>query len=304
MIIGVNGQDGSLLAENLLARGRRVIGVGRCPEPTPPTSVDFSYLRLDLRDEHALADALMRYKPSRIFHLAAVHGPDGAPLETQWADALRVNVMSLQACLEHARLCGESVRVIYASSSRIFGTPLRGRLDEDSPYAPTDLYGVTKKMACDLIALYRTRHGADAAAIHFFNHDSDRRPSTYFSPKLTAAVAAALHNQEAAPIRSLDFHCDWGDAAEYMDLVARFSEADAVADCILATGRTWSGQELAEAVFRRFDLDWRDYLDAPRGPAREAPFTADVSTFERMADARPRRSILDVCDDLIRKRIA
>jgi len=302
LVIGVNGQDGGLLAEELLRRAEPVIGLGLRTAPAISAGDRFTYVQVDLRDPAALTAVLADCRPRTVFHFAAVHGPDGAALEDLWVDAFHVNVASLQACLEHARRRDPEMRLVYASSSRIFGDPLHGRLSHETAYAPCDLYGVTKNMACDLIALYREQHGVDAAAVHLFNHESDRRDPRYFIPKLVAAAAAARSGRAASPVRSLDFHCDWGDAAEYMMLIARFAQAPRIADCVLASGETWFAQDLAAALFARFDLDWRDHLDVAPAPPRPAPFQADPGLFAKLAGAAPQRSILDLCAEMVRRR--
>ncbi|MEM1103085.1 MAG: GDP-mannose 4,6-dehydratase [Pseudomonadota bacterium] len=307
VVLGVNGQDGGYLAEALMDRGRPVSGVGRQSGPASGLVGLHEYRRLDLTRPKEVERTLLETEPATIFHFAAIHKSGGAALDDVASDAFQVNVASVQTSLDYARrriVAGApSPRIIYASSSRVFGAPLAGAITEAHPLRPNDYYGVTKKLACELIDFYRSAHGVDAAAIHFFNHESARRPEDYFIPTLTSSVISALAGaprSEIPQVRSLDFHCDWGDAAEYMDLVARFAEAPSIQDCLLATGSTWRAQDLAEALFAAFGLDWRDWLDAePTAPA-PAPFEADPSRFARIAGARPTRTILELCVDLVR----
>ena len=299
LVLGVNGQDGSYLAEHLLAEGWRVTGVGRQQSSRfVPAQTGFDYRQLDLaQDETVLLAALRETRPARIFHFAAIHGPSGFFYEPVWRDALAVNTGSAHTCLEYIRNEDREARLLFASSSKAFGQPLPARIDETSPLVSSCLYSITKNAAASLIREYRARHGIRATVAFFFNHDSPRRPPEYFLPRAVEQLARALKNKEPAPaLSTLDFAFDGGSSAEYALLAHRLLELDANQDYLIATGKTWTGLELVEALFDRADLDWRDHLplESPPGSRPIVSHQADISRLAAALGSAPTLSALDV----------
>ena len=136
LVLGVNGQDGSYLAQALLQRNDHVVGVGRQPNSRyVHDHPRFSYAAADLADERRIEALLRSVAPDRIYHFAAVHGPTGSGFtyEPVFADMLRVNVGALHVALEYARTCNPSARIFYAGSSKVFPGPLIGQIDESTP---------------------------------------------------------------------------------------------------------------------------------------------------------------------------
>ncbi|MEM6388193.1 MAG: GDP-mannose 4,6-dehydratase, partial [Pseudomonadota bacterium] len=263
IVIGVDGQDGSYMAEHLLELGWQVVGLGRRNTPRIGTGHDrFVYSRCDIRSADDLATLLEKHKPHRIYHLAAVHGASGYVYEDGWQDALAVNLGAVHICLEHIRNAAPETRLLYASSLKAFGTPSPAIVSEETPLRSDCLYSITKNAAVELIDYYRNHHGVRASALYLFNHESPRRASNFFLPRVTAMLAAAMKGEAVDNrLASLDFACDWGSALEFMKIGARLLEEDANSDYVIATGRTWTGLEFVEALFGAAGLDWRDHLD-------------------------------------------
>ncbi len=251
LVLGVNGQDGSYLAETLLARGHEVVGVGRGREsayarPAPA----FRYISADLRDTEAFARLVAEIAPDQAFHVAAIHGASGFAYEALWRDMMAVNVMALQVLLEHARVAAPNMRIVYAGSSKIFPPPLSGVIDEESPVRATCLYGIGKLAARDLMTYYRVKHGIRSTNLILFNHESPRRPPEYLLPTLARAVAAAKRDPEHhTMIKTLDFWIDWGAADEFMEIAADIAEKTDEPEFVLASGKTWHGREAAKHLF-------------------------------------------------------
>ncbi|MEM8988421.1 MAG: GDP-mannose 4,6-dehydratase [Pseudomonadota bacterium] len=301
--MGVSGQDGGYVAGRCLERGARVIGVDRRVDPPDRFPDRYLHVRLDLsRQDGALADLLNDEKPDYVFHLAAAHGPDGAPLEDIWREAAAVNVGALQTCLDHGRRASD-MRILYASSVHIFGLRPAGILNEKTSKTPVNLYGITKKQGCDLIDYYRAYHGVQASAAHLFNHESERRPDGYFIPKLVNAVVAAVRGEKRQPLRTLNFFCDWGAAEEYADILADLIETAPGEDVIVATGRTWHARDFTRAVFARFDLDSKDHIVELEPAAHAESYAADTSKLQRLLGRTPKTNIVDLCTDMIRKKL-
>ncbi len=173
IVLGANGQDGSYAVEALLARGHKVVGIGRNADARHVVPCDrYRYVQCDLRDNAALARILCETAPDFAFHFAAVHGSSGFQYEPVVGDMFATNVVSLHALLEHARLAPKPVRVIYAGSSKIFPAPLIGLVNETTPARSSCLYSIGKIAARDLIAQYRTSHGVAGTNLTLFNHES------------------------------------------------------------------------------------------------------------------------------------
>ena len=305
LVLGVNGQDGSYLAETLLAKGYRVVGVGRQREPrwVNQKRDDFEYVECDLTDLDAFDLVLRSVGPDFAFHFAAVHGASGFPYEDVWKAAHVVNTLSLHALLEYARTEAARCRIVFASSAKVFGSSLAGVISEVAPFDSTCIYSITKNAAHDLIRYYREHHNVAASTVFFFNHESPRHGSNFFIPKLVQDMAESILTSGSTPhsLDSLDFWCDWGDAREFMQLVAESVEIPGpVWDMIFASGRTWLGADLVSELSARWGLDApADARPNPKRSVSDEGFQVDISLLEKTLGQRPRRSILETCDHIL-----
>lgn len=299
LVLGVNGQDGSFLAETLLRRGYTVIGAARdAASRHVAAAPGFVYERLDLQDLAALDRLLANRAPDVVFHAAAVHGSAGFSYEPVWAAMAAVNTVSLHTVLEHARTRHPALRVVYANSAKIFPAPLAGRLDEATPYRATCLYSIGKIASLDLIRHYRERHGIAAGNLILFNHESRRRPATYFLPRIAEAVDRALADPSfRLEVETLDFRADWSSAAELMDIAVDIAEKAAGEDFVLASGTSWTGRAAVDAIFAHHGLDRTRHV-VERQPQRD-PGPEFTVALDRLADRvgrRPLASLTDIVD--------
>lgn len=308
LVLGGNGQDGTYLSQALLRRGHQVISIGKDRVPrNVPTSDGFSYHSLDLRDRAGLAELLREHAPSSVYHFAAVHkSAAGAPYEDRFGDMLDVNVASVHVVLEHLRRQQDAEpppgRLIYASSIKAFGEPLPERIDEDTPRRSNCLYAVTKNAATDLIHHYRLRHDVQASVVWLANHESPRRPADFFIPKLARCLASAVVEPVRSPPASfytLDFHCDWGSAEEYADLVVDMLEQAPGQDFVLGTGRTVLARELVRAVFAARGLDSSDHVREAHVTRQGARYHVVNEKLQRVLGRQPERTIEDVIEELV-----
>lgn len=302
LVIGVNGQDGSYLAENLLRRGYDVVGVGRdIASRYAKTAEGFTYERLDLRDLGSLEQLVRRVAPDVVFHFAAIHGASGFEYEPLWRDMMAVNVLSLHVLLEYARLRSPSMRIVYAGSAKIFPTPLAGTIDETTPARATCLYGIGKIASRDLVMQYRDKHGVAATNLVFFNHESVRRPPSYFLPTIARSIAAAKEDRSfKSHVKTLDFRTDWSGAAELMDLSIDIGETSDVGEIVMASGKTWHGRTAVEHLFARYGLDARDHIleTLPRSdPGPE--FHVNIDRLAAVVGRRPRVSLSEIMDEMV-----
>ncbi len=306
LVLGVNGQDGSYLAESLLARGWVVHGVGRQVESRWVAADDgFTYHNLDIGDLTALKSALCDIQPDFIFHMAAVHGAAGFVYEDHWQAVHAVNTLSVHAVLEHLRRCAPKAAMIYGTSSKAFGPVPPRVISETTARVSSCIYSTTKNAATDLINYYRLRHGIRASSVWLFNHESPRRSGEYFVPRVVEILANSVCDPDfRGSIGTLQFLCDWGDAAEYMDLTVSMAETAPATDFILASGITLHGEEFVDRLFKRYGLRWQDHMAESLMPPSDAAPTwrADISTLKARLGATSRRSIYQVCDDILRIR--
>ncbi len=303
LVLGVNGQDGSYLADHLLARGYAVTGCGRQQQARYiPPGGRYTYQALDIGDLDALSDFLRDIRPSSIFHFAAVHGSAGFDYEAVWQDVQRVNTGAVQAILEYLRTADRACRLVYASSAKVFGDKMPSQICETTPRASTCLYSISKNAAHALIDYYRAHHCAKANVVYLFNHESPRRQPQYFVPRLVRILANALLGAGGrTELATLAFHCNWGSASEYMDICIDLMERGLEGDYVLAHDTTWFGRDMAAALFLRYGLAASEHVSerfsTPLAPSE--PFQPSNAALERDLKRKPQQSILDVCEDIL-----
>lgn len=264
----------------------------------------YGYHALDLNDTDAFSALLSVLRPGFLFHVAAVHGAAGFCYEDHWREAHGVNTLAAHAALEYLRQEAPDGVMIYASSSKAFGLAMPPVVSESSPRQSTCIYSTTKNAATDLIAYYRQRHGLRASVVWTFSHESPRRGAEYFIPKIIDTLARAILDRGfAGRIGTLRFASDWGDAAEYMDIVADIAEKAPGRDFILATGSTWNAQDFVDRLFQRYGLHYAEHLIEEQAGGRgvgPSAWRADLSALRAALGRTPAHSILEVCDTMLR----
>ena len=306
LVLGVNGQDGSYLAESMLARGYDVVGVGRqSASRYVPLGPRFRYVSLNLTDAMGLSMLLDQCQPHMVLHMAAIHGASGFQYEPVWADMVAVNVVALHAVLEFARALRPDLKVVYAGSSKVFG-PLQGELTEDSPVRSTCLYSNGKISSLELIRHYRMQHGIQCGNLFLFNHESPRRPAHFFVPMVANAILAVKRDSRAnLSVRTLDFRTDWSCARELMDITVDSVERAAGQDFIMATGTTWLARDVVRLAFERHGLDCRRHITETLPQQDPGPdFHASTRRLAQLVGRVPKRTVLDIIDDIVAEGIA
>lgn len=259
LVTGIGGQDGSYLAELLLATGREIIGVIAPGESIPPhvgALRDGGACELVACDLAAHADfrqLLRQHTPDRVYHLGAVSNPQACAEDPE--GSRRVNVTSTEVLLDWFKREQPEARLLLVSSAAIFGQPAAVPQDETTPARPTSEYGRQK--------LTVREQAADArAAGHFvscaipFNHESPRRPDHYVFAKICRSAARiAQGQQQTIELGNLHSRRDWGYAPEYAQAMAWMLDIDTPTELVLATGESHSVEELAQAACQRLKLD-------------------------------------------------
>jgi GDPmannose 4,6-dehydratase len=290
LITGITGQDGSYLAEFLLAKGYEVIGVVR------RTSHD-SYERIghlldhvrivaaDLLDQHSLTSVIRDARPQEVYNLAAQ-----SFVPTSWTQPVltgEFTALGVTRLLEAVRLAGPEARVYQASSSEMFGKAAETPQSETTPFYPRSPYGVAKLYGHWITVNYRESYGLYAVSGILFNHESPRRGLEFVTRKVTDGVARiAKGRARELRLGNLDARRDWGFAGDYVDAMWRMLQQPAPADFVIGTGETHTVRELCDIAFRHVGLDWEKYVRVD--PAFVRPAEVDVL----QADARRARRAL------------
>ncbi len=264
LITGITGQDGSYLAEHLLARDYRVVGMVRRASTESFERIAHLVDRIeleqaDLLDQLSLVNLLQRVRPAEVYNLAAqsfVPTSFSQPLLTGEFTALGVTRM-----LEAVRLVDPEIRFYQASSSEMFGKVQETPQTEQTPFYPRSPYGVAKLYGHWITINYRESYGIYACSGILFNHESPRRGREFVTRKIAEGAARiALGLQEDLRLGNLDARRDWGYAPEYVDAMWRMLQQDAPADYVVGTGEYHSCREFCEIAFGHLGLDYRDHV--------------------------------------------
>ncbi|MBX3748537.1 MAG: GDP-mannose 4,6-dehydratase [Opitutaceae bacterium] len=273
LITGITGQDGSYLAELLLAKGYEVHGVIRRASTFNTARIDHLYrdphvngvhLFLhygDLADSVQMVKLLYELQPDEIYNLGAqshVRVSFDIPEYTGDVDGL-----GAQRILEAIREAGlvKKCRFYQASSSEMFGKVQEVPQVETTPFWPRSPYGCAKVYAYWLTVNYRESYNLHASNGILFNHESPRRGETFVTRKITrAATRIKMGLQDALYMGNLDAKRDWGYAKEYVEMMWVMLQQDKPDDYVVATNETHSVKEFIEETFGLLDLDWRKYV--------------------------------------------
>jgi GDPmannose 4,6-dehydratase len=285
LIIGIAGQDGSLLAELLLAEGYDVFGVVRQPvtgrfDNLAGVRDQVELIQSDVLDELSLADVLTSCRPHEVYNLAS---PSFVPMS--WRQPVLTAEFAAVGCtalLEAIRRVDEEIRFYQASSSEIFGEPREVPQNEQTPLAPVTPYGVAKAYAHFITLSYRRRYGLHASSGILYNHESPRRPLDFVTRKISSAAASiSLGLEQEVSLGDLDARRDWGYAGDYVRAMWLMLQRDTPGDYVIATGVTHSVRELAETAFARVGLDWAEHVRVDdalvRGKAELHDLVGDAS---------------------------
>jgi GDPmannose 4,6-dehydratase len=272
LITGITGQDGSYLAELLVAKGYEVHGIIRRASTFNTGRIDHLYkdphingVRLflhygDIADSTNLIKLLYRIQPDEVYHLAAQsHVRVSFDIPEYTGD---VTALSTVRILEAIRETGSKSRFYQASSSEMFGKVQEVPQRETTPFYPRSPYGAAKVYAHWMTVNYRESYGLFAASGILFNHESPRRGETFVTRKITrAAVRIKLGLQKKLYLGNLDAKRDWGYAKEYVEAMWLMLQQDEPDDYVIATGETHSVSEFLEEAFSYLDLDWNEYVE-------------------------------------------
>jgi GDPmannose 4,6-dehydratase len=275
LITGITGQDGSYLAELLLAKGYEVHGIIRRSSTFNTKRLDPIYkdphhqgVRLllhygDLADGTNLRRVLEVAQPDEVYNLAAQSHVKVSFEQAEYtADIVGTGTLRLLECLrDHIRSSGKEIRFYQAGSSEMSGASPPPQ-DENTPFYPRSPYAVAKVAAFYFAKNYREAYQMFVANGILFNHESERRGETFVTRKITRAAARIkLGLQEKLYLGNLDARRDWGHARDYVEAMWLMLQADQPDDYVVATGEAHSVREFVEAAFAYLGLEWQRYVE-------------------------------------------
>jgi GDPmannose 4,6-dehydratase len=289
-ITGITGQDGSYLAEFLLAKGYEVHGMVR--RSSTETFERIAHLRdeihlhqADLLDQSSLVNALREVRPSEVYNLAAQ-----SFVPTSWVQPSltgEFTAIGVTRVLDAVRMVDPEIRFYQASSSEMYGKAQEIPQNETTSFYPRSPYAVAKVYGHWITVNYRESYGLFAASGILFNHESPRRGREFVTRKITEAAARIkLGLENELHLGNVDAKRDWGYAPEYVDAMWRMLQADQPDDFVIGTGIHHSVRQCVEFAFRHVDLDPDDFVRVDSKLIRPA----EVDTL--LADPGKAREVL------------
>jgi GDPmannose 4,6-dehydratase len=264
IITGITGQDGSYLAELLLAQGYEVVGMVRRSSAPNLWRIEHLLDRVslkpaDLLDQLSLIRLIDEVRPHELYNLAAM-----SFVPASWDQPMltgEYNSQGVTRLLDAVRRVDPSIRFYQASSSEMFGKVREKPQRETTPFYPRSPYGVSKVFAHYITINYRESYNLFAVSGMLFNHESPRRGLEFVTRKVTDGVARIkLGLADTLSIGNLDAHRDWGFAGDYVRAMWLMLQQDEPDDYVIATGVSHSVRQLIEIAFAHAGLEWQKHV--------------------------------------------
>ena len=264
LITGITGQDGSYLAELLLAKGYRVIGVARRSSTMTSERInhlldDITVVQGDLHDQGSLLSFLEEYKPTEVYNLAAQ-----SFVPTSWNQPAltgEITALGVTRMLEAIRFINPKIRFYQASSSEMYGKVLEVPQSEETPFYPRSPYGVAKVYGHWITVNYRESFNMFAVSGILFNHESPRRGLEFVTRKIADGVARIkLGLAKELRLGNLEAQRDWGFAGDYVEAMWRMLQQDDPDNFVIGMGETHAVREFCEVAFGHVGLDYKEFV--------------------------------------------
>ncbi|NWG08364.1 MAG: GDP-mannose 4,6-dehydratase [Chloroflexi bacterium] len=290
LITGITGQDGSYLAELLLKKGYRVIGVARRSSTVTNERIvhlldDITVVQGDLHDQGSLLSLLEEYEPVEVYNLAAQ-----SFVPTSWNQpALTgdITALGVTRLLEAIRFVNPKIRFYQASSSEMFGKVIEVPQRESTPFYPRSPYGVAKVYGHWITVNYRESFDMFAVSGILFNHESPRRGLEFVTRKISDGVARIkLGLAKELRLGNLEAQRDWGFSGDYVEAMWRMLQQDEPDNFVIGMGETHSVREFCEIAFGHVGLDYKDFV------VQDERFYRPAEVDLLIADPSKARSVL------------
>lgn len=312
IITGVYGQDGSLLAEYLLTKEYRVVGLVRKIRPEFCGLEMIEILATDITNSNAMQNVFKEINPDECYHLAAAHHSSCHKTSPDFRfQMLRVNFMATQSIIEAILEVCPQCRFLYAGSSQMY-TPSDGVMivDENTPYNPSSYYGITKVAGAQLITLMRRDKGLWGTTAILFNHESIRRSQEFLSRRVTTAVAEIFRSNKShqlassiakLEVRDINARVDWSAATDFIRAMHMILQADVPRDYVLGSGVLHSVEQLLVKAFDVIKLTWSDYVIATNGSNKHMLPSLQANTLLAKNDLGwiPEKTFSDIISEMV-----
>ncbi len=307
LITGITGQDGSYLAELLLAKGYRVVGMTRRTSTDVHERIghivdDIEFVSGDLLDQSSITSIVAAVQPHEIYNLAAQ-----SFVPTSWSQPVltgEFTALGVTRVLEAVRTVDPAIRFYQASSSEMFGKVQAVPQNEDTPFYPRSPYGVAKLYGHWITINYRESYDLYAVSGILFNHESSRRGKEFVTRKISDGVARIkLGLQAELRLGNLDAQRDWGFAGDYVRAMWLMLQQAKPDDYVVSTGRTHSVREFVQRAFETVGLDWeRHVVIDPRyyRPAEVDLLVGDPAKARRVLGWEPEVAFEELVERMVR----
>ena len=311
LITGVNGMDGSHLADLLLEKGYEVYGMERrtsSPNRTNTSHLEgkITFVNGDLTDQNSLVRCLKESNPDEVYNLGAMSfvGESWNTPE-QTGD---VNGMGVLRMLEAIREYGKEVRFYQASTSEMFGRMVENPAKESTPFYPRSPYGVAKLYGHWITKNYRESYDMFACSGILFNHESERRGIEFVTRKISDGVARIhLGLEDMITLGNLDSYRDWGYAPDYCEAMWLMLQQEEPDDYVISTGETHSIRDFLDVAFQEIGIiDWAGYVGQDERfmrPAEVDVLRGDSTKAQTKLGWKPKTSFRQLVEQMVRNDI-
>jgi GDPmannose 4,6-dehydratase len=253
IIVGSSGQDGTLLYDQLAARGNSLLGISR--KASRSNEKKWAGKRIAIAKFSEVRKVVRSYRPTEIYFLAAIHhsSEDARQAELDlFLQSFEVNTFSLLHFLEAIRLESPSTRLFYASSSHVFGAAKKSPQNEKTPLDPENIYGISKATGMMIVRYYRRNHSLFASTGILYNHESPLRAERFVTKKIARGVANICQGKaQEITLGDLNSRVDWGYAPDYVEAMRKILSAKKSDDFVIASGKAHRVGDLAKLAFAR-----------------------------------------------------
>lgn len=290
LIVGISGQDGSLLADLLLGKGYEVVGTSRDAEGNEFSSLrrlsirsNVETLTMNPQDLQSVLRTVRQSQPDEIYNVgsqSSVAASFENPFET-----LQSNILGVLHLMEAMRNAGREIRMYNSGSSECFGDTGCAPSDENTSFKPLSPYAVAKAAAHWQVCSYRESYGLFVANGIAFNHESPLRPLHFVTRKIiSAALRIANACDEKLTLGNVSIRRDWGWAPEYVEAMWRMLQCEEPDDFVLATGESNSLENFVAEAFSHCGLDWKEHVEIDRSIYRPSEISANCGDASKAGE--------------------
>jgi GDPmannose 4,6-dehydratase len=305
-ITGAAGQDGTYLSDLLISKGYEVWAVD-VPGSSPRSRVEH-FRALNICDQDVLANFLREARPDECYHLAAFHRSSSSRGEStdEGEDerlSVETNFLSVHTILRTLHDIKPECRIFFAASCHMFGDATETPQTERTPFAPTNIYGVTKVAATLLGRYYQEQKGMFVCTGILYNHESPLRGPDFVTARIAqAAVRIKRGSTEKLTLGNLDAQVDWGFAGDYVQAMHSMLQAPKPEDFIIASGELHKVREFAEIAFRHLGLNWTEHVQedaSVHAPVSRAVYQGDASAIRTRLGWKPMTSFKELVEMMV-----